>query len=95
MLTEEINPRLRERFQKTWAGCLGGAVPEEDYRHTIKAAGFVDITIVSRHTLTSQELTAMATCPGEEFTPAPAKEDLAVVQGNVVSIKFTAIKPSS
>jgi len=40
-------------------------------------------------------LTAMATCPGEEFTPAPAKEDLAVVQGNVVSIKFTAIKPSS
>jgi len=42
--------------------------------------------------LTPQELEAMASCPGEEFTPATAKEDLAVVQGNVVSIKFTATK---
>jgi ubiquinone/menaquinone biosynthesis C-methylase UbiE len=93
VLTEEINPRLRERFQVTWAGCLGGAVPEEAYWQTVKEAGFADVTIVSRHILTSQELTAMASCPGEEFTPAPAQEDLAVVQGNVVSIKFTAIKP--
>ena len=94
-LTEEINPRLRERFQATWSGCLGGAVPEEAYRQTIKEAGFTDVTIVSRHILTSRELTAMASCPGEEFTPAPAQEDLAVVLGNVVSIKFTALKPSS
>jgi SAM-dependent methyltransferase len=93
VLTKEINPRLRERFQKSWTGCLGGAVPEEAYWATIKEAGFVDVTIVSRHALTSQELTAMASCPGEEFTPAPAKEDLAVVQGNVVSLKFTALKP--
>ena len=93
MLTEEINPRLRERFQATWAGCLGGAVPEEAYWHTVKEAGFADVTTVSRHILTSQELTAMASCPGEEFTPAPAQEDLAVVQGNAASVKFTAIKP--
>jgi SAM-dependent methyltransferase len=93
VLTEEIDPRLRERFQETWAGCLGGAVPEEEYWETIKEAGFTDVTTVSRHILTSQELTAMASCPGEEFTPAPAQEDLAVVQGKVLSIKFTAIKP--
>ncbi len=93
VLTEEIDPRLRERFEETWAGCLGGAVPEEEYWETIKEAGFTDVTIVSRHILTSRELTAMASCPGEEFTPAPAQEDLAVVQGNVVSFKFTAIKP--
>jgi len=42
----------------------------------------------------SKELEAMACCPGEEFTPAPAKGDLAVVQGKVTSIKFTAVKPS-
>jgi ubiquinone/menaquinone biosynthesis C-methylase UbiE len=80
VLTEEIDPRLRERFQETWAGCLGGAVPEEEYW--------------SRHILISRELTAMASCPGEEFTPASAQEDLTVVQGKVLSIKFTAIKPS-
>ena len=93
VLTEEIDPRLRERFQETWAGCLGGAVPEEDYWQIIKKAGFTEVTIVSRHVLAPQELEAMAACPGEEFTPAPAKEDLDVVQGKVVSIKFTAIKP--
>jgi len=95
VLTEEIDPRLRERFQETWAGCLGGAVPEEDYWQIIKKAGFTEVTIVSRHVLAPQELEAMAACPGEEFTPAPAKEDLDVVQGKVVSIKFTALKPSS
>jgi SAM-dependent methyltransferase len=93
VLTEEIDPRLRERFQEYWAGCLGGAVPEDDYWQTITNAGFSEIKTVSRHTLTPPELEAMACCPGEEFTPAPAQEDLAAVQGNVVSVKFTAIKP--
>ena len=95
VLTEKIAPRLRERFQATWAGCLGGAVPEKAYWQTVKEAGFTDVTTVSRHILTSQELKAMASCPGEEFTPAPAGEDLAVVQGKVASIKFTAIKSSA
>ena len=93
VLTEQINAALSERFQETWAGCLGGAVPEEEYWETIKEAGFTDVTTVSRHILTSQELVAMASCPGEEFTPTPAQEDLTVVQGKVLSIKFTAIKP--
>lgn len=93
VLTEEIEPLLRERFQEYWAGCLGGAVPEDDYRQTIKNEGFAEIITVSRHTLTPQELKAMAACPGEEFTPAPAQEDLTIVQDKVVSIKFTSIKP--
>ncbi|MDI6821630.1 MAG: methyltransferase domain-containing protein [Actinomycetota bacterium] len=94
VLTENINPELQERFRSTWAGCLGGAIIEEDYLQMVRQAGFAEIKIVARHTLTPEELGAMACCPGEEFTPAPAKEDLAVVQGKVTSIKFTAVKPS-
>ena len=93
VLTEQIDAVLQEQFQETWAGCLGGAVSEEEYWETIKEAGFTDVTTVSRHILTSQELRAMASCPGEEFTPAPAPEDLTVVQDKVVSIKFTAVRP--
>ena len=92
VLTEEIDLHQRKRFQENWAGCLGGAIPAEDYWQTIKDAGFAKIMVVSRHILTPQELKAMACCPGEEFTPAPAKEDLDVVQGKVVSVKFSAIK---
>jgi hypothetical protein len=72
---------------------LGGAIPEENYLQTLSKAGFVEIKIVARHTLTPDELKAMASCPGEEFAPAPAEEDLAVVQGKVTSIKFSAVKP--
>ena len=94
VLTEDINSQLREQFQATWAGCLGGAILEEGYLHTLKKAGFAEFQIVSRHTLTPIELKAMASCPGEAFTPPPNDENLQIVQGKVDSVKFTAIKPS-
>ena len=91
VLTEDIDSQLQERFQSTWAGCLGGAILEESYWQIIERAGFSKIQTVSRHTLTPTELKAMACCPGEEFTPPPNNEDLEIVQGKVDSIKFTAI----
>ena len=94
VLNEDIDSQLRERFQSTWAGCLGGAILEEDYWQTVRKAGFTDIQIVARHTLTSEELKAMACCPGEEFTPPPNNEDLIIVKEKVDSVKFTAVKPS-
>ena len=92
VLTENIDSQLKERFQSTWAGCLGGAILEENYWQIIGETGFTEIHIVSRHTLTPTELKAMACCPGEEFTPPPNMEDLEIVQGKVDSVKFTAIK---
>jgi SAM-dependent methyltransferase len=93
VLTKGISSVLRGRFESTWAGCLGGAIPENEYLQKVKEAGFAEIQIVAHHLLTPEELEAMARCPGKEFTPAPAKEDLAAVQGRVKSIKFTAVKP--
>ncbi len=94
VLTENIDPELRESFRSTWSGCLGGATAEEDYWQIVKQAGFSEIDIVAHHTLTPEELEAMSRCPGEKFSPAPAKQDVAVVQGKVTSIKFTAVKLS-
>ena len=95
VLIENIDLQLQERFQSTWAGCLGGAILEESNWHTVKKAGFAEIQIVSRHTLTHKELKAIACCPGEEFTPPPNNDDLDIVQGKVDSVKYTAIKPPS
>ncbi len=94
VLTDEINPELRQRFQSIWAGCLGGAIPEDEYWQVVQRAGFEEIQIVAQHTLTPEELIAMACCPGNEFTPSPTKEDVAAVQDKVTSVKFTAIKTS-
>lgn len=92
VLTEKIDPELKERFQATWPGCLGGAIPEDEYLNMIRKAGFGEIQMVARHLLTPVELEAMACCPGEEFTPLPDKDDLIAVEGKVSSIKFRAIK---
>ena len=94
VLIEGIDPQLRERFRSTWAGCLGGAIPEADYWQTVRKAGFARIQVVARHILTPEELEAMACCPGEEFTPPPTKEDRVLVEGKVASVKFTAVRPS-
>lgn len=93
VLTEKIEPHVQARLQSTWSGCLGGAIDEESYFDIIRKVGFSQPEIVACHALASQELDEMACCPGPEFTLAPAKGDLAVVQGKVVSIKFTAVKP--
>lgn len=95
VLTEDIDAQRRERFQSTWAGCLGGAILEEDYWEMVRKSSFADLQIVARHTLTSGELEAMACCPGEEFAPPPSEEDRVRVEGKVLSIKFTAMKPTS
>jgi ubiquinone/menaquinone biosynthesis C-methylase UbiE len=93
VLIDDIAPQLRSRFQTAWAGCLAGAILDEDYWQVVLKAGFVEIQVISQHTLTPEELTAMASCPGSEFTPSPSSEDLSSVQGKVSSIKFTACKP--
>jgi len=93
VLTEKMSPELQERFRSTWSGCLGGCVSEGEYLDIIDEVGFVDRRIVTRHVLTPEELEAMTRCPGEEFAPPPAMEDVARVQDTVVSIKFTAAKP--
>ena len=93
VLTKDIDSPLRERFQATWAGCLGGAMLEESFWDTMRKVGFTEFQMVSRHTLTPIELKAMACCPGEEFTPPPNNEDLEIVQGKVDSVKFTAKNP--
>ncbi len=41
-----IPNEVRDDMQ-LWAGCVGGAMEKEEYLNVIKAAGFVDVTIVS------------------------------------------------
>jgi arsenite methyltransferase len=92
VLTASIPLPIRERFRAVWAGCLGGAIEEDDYFCLVESAGFTKLEILARHTLDPEGLRAMAGCPGDEFTPAPAEEDVKSADGKVASIKFTAVK---
>ncbi len=90
VLSEPIADDLQERFRASWAGCLGGMVPEEEYLDLVRRAGFSDIQVVARHHLGGEELEAMSRCPGPEFSPETPEDDLAMVRGKAESIKFTA-----
>jgi SAM-dependent methyltransferase len=92
--TGKIDPEVRERFQSTWAGCVGGSIEEDRYFQIVQDAGFTAIEVAARHPLQRKELEEMACCPGPEFAPVPAKEDIASVEGKVVSIKYRARKPA-
>ena len=89
----EIDPQVRERFRASGAGCVGGAIEEDRYFQILQDVGFRQIEIVAPHLLQPKELEKMACCPGPEFTPAPAKNDIASVKGKVVSVKFRARTP--
>jgi SAM-dependent methyltransferase len=88
----KIDSEVRKRFQSTWAGCVGGAIEEDRYFQIVQDAGFGAVEFVARHPLEPAELEGMACCPGPEFTPVPAREDIASVEGKVISIKFRASK---
>lgn len=90
VLSGPITSDARERFRATWAGCLGGMIPEADYLDLVRRAGFSDIQVVARHHLTGEALEAMSRCPGREFCPETPPDDLAVVEGKAESLKFTA-----
>lgn len=93
VFSEKVNSQIQNRFRSSWAGCVGGSIDQERYFEIVTEAGFERIETIARHPLPPRELEEMACCPGPDFTPAPAKEDLTAVQGKVVSIKFTASKP--
>ncbi len=93
MLSQQIAPEVSARFEDSWAGCTGGAIPDTNYLQIVSEAGFSHPVIVARHTLGEGELAAMSCCPGEPYASPPRPADLATVAGTVESIKFTATKP--
>ncbi|MFH1749696.1 MAG: methyltransferase domain-containing protein [bacterium] len=89
----DVDPKIREYFQSIWAGCTGGAIPEDEYFKIVQEAGFGQLKVVARHTLGPKELDEMASCPGKKFSPTFSEEKLAQMQGKIVSTKFVAVKP--
>ena len=82
---------------RAWAGCIGGALEEEDYLAKIRAAGFQDVRVVGKYTYDEGSLRAMgggcctsaASC--EPDTKAAAASKLA---GRISSIHVSAVKPA-
>ena len=47
VLTGQLPPQVRDSVE-LWAGCLAGALPEQEYLRLIREAGFSELSVVSR-----------------------------------------------
>ena len=93
VLIEDTDPEARERLRSAWQGGLGGAIPQEDYLEIVRNVGFEQIDMISSDALTAKEIAAVAICPGKKFVTPADEQDLERINGKVLSIKFTAVKP--
>lgn len=78
-----------------WAGCIAGAVDEQEYVELAKNAGFEDVKIVDKIVYDSSSLKALANdacgC-GDNQTPLE-QQTIDKYTGKVASIKLSAVKP--
>jgi SAM-dependent methyltransferase len=94
VMKEGIDPEIMDRLRSVWQGGVGGSALLETYLEIVEKAGFEKITIVTRDILTLEEIKSVAFCPGKEYTPEAVEEDIEALQGKLLSIKFTAVKPT-
>jgi hypothetical protein len=69
VLSEPIPDDLQERFRASWAGCLGGMVPEGDYLDLVRRAGFSEIQVVARHHLRGRRIGSHVPLSGAGVLP--------------------------
>jgi len=93
VLTEAINTHLRKRLQSSWTGCLGGAISEEGLLLILKKSTFIDIQVVDRYYLSTEELETIACYPGKDFVLPPSQKDLLLLEGRVAGITIMARRP--
>lgn len=51
MVAKETLPQEMKENPETWAACIGGAIPEDEYLETIRKAGFPTVEVLTREGL--------------------------------------------
>ncbi|MDL1894924.1 arsenite methyltransferase [Anaerolineae bacterium CFX7] len=88
----EIPPEFRAALD-LWAGCLAGALDENDYARRLRAAGFVDVQLVDPAALRGAEIKAWAQ---DQTESAGERADAAwqrALADKIYSAKISAVKP--
>jgi SAM-dependent methyltransferase len=97
VLTGDLEADELDRF-RTWASCVGGAIALDEYTGKMKAAGFEDIKVESKHTYTKEELMYMVSepcgCGGESGARAEGLREMADIKAlsKVATVKISARK---
>ena len=84
-----LPPALRQDME-SWAGCIAGALEEEEYRSLLHAAGFVDIDIEVTRRYSLDEVTASGASASVATLPPEEQRE---INGQFISAFVRARKP--
>ena len=86
VLTRPLPERLQQDLL-AWAGCIAGALQEQEYREKLAAAGFADseVQVTRVYDFTGAQ--------GQQILPNSSEEERQEIQGAVVSAFIRAKKP--
>jgi arsenite methyltransferase len=88
-------PEAIQNDMPSWAGCIGGAVPEKKYLQIASDAGLTDVKVVGRMQYDRSQLTTLASCGcGSDSDSCLGPKDLEALSGKLASVKVAARKPS-
>ncbi|GAB4220064.1 MAG: arsenite methyltransferase [Acidobacteriota bacterium] len=88
VVTRGEMPQAIQRSLELWAGCVAGALSEEDYRAKLQSAGFADIAIETTRVYRAEDAREILTSQGFDYGQVAAELD-----GKFVSCFIRARKP--
>ncbi len=90
VLTGGIETILQERLQANRTSCLSGLIDEEDHQRILHKLSFMDVVVLDRFSLATEDLETIASYPGRDFASPPSQDDLRLLQGKVAGMTIMA-----
>jgi ubiquinone/menaquinone biosynthesis C-methylase UbiE len=93
IVTRSNLPKLITQNAEAWTSCIGGALKERDYLDKIRASGFTNVAIESRHVYSHEEIAMFKETDSSLFEKPLSQKEIKTVEGKIASIRVTAEKP--
>ncbi len=86
-------PEDIKKDKLAWSGCMGGALPEQEYLQIATDAGLTEVSVVNRMVYDrSQMATFTSACCSDDQSDGFTDEQIDQLAGKLASVKVTGIK---
>jgi len=95
IVTQGPLPKFITKNAEAWTSCIGGALKERDYLDKIRASGFTNVVIESKHVYSHEEISMFKETDSSLFEKPLSQKEINAVDGKIASIRVTAEKPGA
>lgn len=92
IVTQGPLPKFITQNAEAWTSCIGGALKERDYLDKIRASGFTNVVIESKHVYSHEEISMFKETDSTLFEKPLSQKEIKTVEGKIAGIRVTAQK---